>query len=81
MASRAKAEGMHSLKWKAADMLEMPFGDQQFDVVLEKGTMDVLFVDNDSPWNPRPDVCSRVHKMLGEVHRWAYSHLRLNRQP
>ena len=73
MASKAKAEGMHSLKWRTADMLDMPFRDQQFDVVLEKGTMDVLFVDNDSPWNPKPDVCSRVHKLLGEVRRYASS--------
>lgn len=71
MAAKAAAEGMHSLKWEAADMLAMPFSDQQFDVVLEKGTMDVLFVDNDSPWNPRPDVCVRVHKLLAEVHRCA----------
>lgn len=70
MKAKAQADGMHSLSWQVADMLELPFGDQQFDAVLEKGTMDVLFVDNDSPWNPRAEVCTRVHKMLEDTHRW-----------
>ena len=69
MAAKAEAEGMHSLKWLAADMLALPFEDHAFDVVLEKGTLDVLFVDNDSVWEPRPEVSSRVHQMLRETHR------------
>ncbi len=60
---------MGSLRWEVADMLSLPFADTSFDVVLEKGSMDVLFVDNDSPWNPRPEVVTRVHKMLAEAHR------------
>lgn len=52
-------------------MLELPFGAGAFDAVIEKGTMDVLFVDNDSPWEPRPEVCARVKRMLDETHRCA----------
>ena len=51
-------------------MLDLPFNSASFDVVIEKGTMDVLFVDNDSPWDPRPEVRARVSQMLDETHRW-----------
>ena len=73
MREQADAGGMHSLKWQVADMLALPFAAQSFDVVLEKGSMDVLFVDNDSPWQPKAEVCQRVHCMLAEAHRSAIS--------
>jgi hypothetical protein len=60
---------MGQLAWHVADMLELPFDSASFDAVVEKGTMDVLFVDNDSPWSPRPEVCARVERMLDETHR------------
>jgi ubiquinone/menaquinone biosynthesis C-methylase UbiE len=69
MRRQAEDAGMGSLRWEVADMLSLPFTDTSFDVVLEKGSMDVLFVDNDSPWNPRPEVVTRVHTMLAEAHR------------
>ncbi len=62
-------QGMDSLKWQVADMLSLPFQAEDFDAVIEKGTMDVLFVDNDSPWDPKPEVQSRVLQMLDETHR------------
>ena len=60
---------MGQLAWRVADMLELPFDSASFDTVIEKGTMDVLFVDNDSPWSPRQEVCARVKRMLDETHR------------
>lgn len=60
---------MTRLAWHVADMLELPFDSASFDAVIEKGTMDVLFVDNDSPWSPPPKVCARVARMLDETHR------------
>ena len=63
------AQGMDSLKWQVADMLDLSFEAGTFDAVIEKGTMDVLFVDNDSPWDPNPEVRSRVLTMLDETHR------------
>ena len=50
-------------------MLNLPYADQTFDVVIEKGTMDVLFVDNDNPFDPKTEVKERVSKMLHETHR------------
>ncbi len=50
-------------------MLDLPFANHTFDVVIEKGTMDVLFVDNDQPFDPRVAVKERVFQMLHETHR------------
>lgn len=50
-------------------MLDLPFADHTFDVVIEKGTMDVLFVDNDQPFDARAEVKKRVFQMLHETHR------------
>ena len=44
---QAKLSGLPGLSWVCCDMLAMPFPDAAFDVVLEKGTLDVLFVDDD----------------------------------
>ena len=63
-------QGMDRLKWLVADMLDLQaFQSGAFDAVIEKGTMDVLFVDNDSPWDPSTEVRDRVSTMLDEVHR------------
>lgn len=50
-------------------MLDLPYADATFDVVIEKGTMDVLFVDNDNPFDPKVEVRQRVFQMLDETHR------------
>eukprot|EP00898_Chlorokybus_atmophyticus_P000149 jgi/Chlat1/1134/Chrsp111S08644 len=63
------AHASYRLKWHVADMLDLPFGDATFDVVIEKGAMDVLFVDNRSPWDPSAAVLERVDRMLSSIHR------------
>lgn len=63
-------QGMDGLKWLVADMLNLQaFQAGAFDAVVEKGTMDVLFVDDDSPWDPSTEVRERVSRMLDEIHR------------
>lgn len=57
------------IKAMVADMLDLPFADETFDVVIEKGTMDVLFVDSGDPWNPKADTVSKVMAMLQGIHR------------
>ncbi|KAG7011687.1 Protein TIC 62, chloroplastic [Cucurbita argyrosperma subsp. argyrosperma] len=69
MQKRLHLKGMKEIKVLEADMLDMPFGDECFDVVVEKGTMDVLFVDGGDPWNPQPSTRSKVMAMLEGVHR------------
>ncbi|KAF5185857.1 Methyltransferase-like protein [Thalictrum thalictroides] len=67
--SRLLDKGYKDIKVLVADMLELPFGEELFDVVIEKGTMDVLFVDSGDPWNPRVETVNKVTTMLKEVHR------------
>ncbi|XP_042507445.1 EEF1A lysine methyltransferase 4 [Macadamia integrifolia] len=69
MQKRLLAKGFKDMKVLEADMLDLPFGNECFDVVIEKGTMDVLFVDSGDPWNPRPTTVTKVLAMLQGVHR------------
>ncbi|KAL5790857.1 hypothetical protein ACOSQ2_005745 [Xanthoceras sorbifolium] len=62
-------KGYKEIKVLEADMLDLPFSSECFDVVIEKGTMDVLFVDSGDPWNPRPETVTKVMAMLEGVHR------------
>lgn len=69
MQKRLLSKGYPDIRVVEADMLDLPFGDESFDVVIEKGTMDVLFVDSGDPWNPRPATLNKVMAMLKGVHR------------
>ncbi|CAI5516342.1 unnamed protein product [Closterium sp. Naga37s-1] len=65
------------ITWAVADMMALPFPDACFDVVLEKGVLDVLLVDSDSPWHVAPPIVQRVHTALSQAHRMLTSHGRL----
>ncbi|KAL2609730.1 hypothetical protein R1flu_028303 [Riccia fluitans] len=69
MEEKSVALAYKGIRHQVADMLDLPFEDETFDVVIEKGTVDVLFVDSGDPWNPSQDVVNRVEKMLKETHR------------
>ncbi|KAG9440889.1 hypothetical protein H6P81_021054 [Aristolochia fimbriata] len=69
MRARLLENGCKDIKVLQADMLELPFGNDSFDVVIEKGTMDVLFVDSGDPWNPKPETVRKVMTMLEGVDR------------
>ncbi|KAF3435628.1 hypothetical protein FNV43_RR22719 [Rhamnella rubrinervis] len=68
MQKRLLSKGLKEIKVQEADMLDLPFSNESFDVVIEKGAMDALFVDSD-PWNPKPSTVIKVMKMLKGVHR------------
>ncbi|XP_021746039.1 endothelin-converting enzyme 2-like [Chenopodium quinoa] len=57
------------IKAMVADMLDFPFADDSFDVVIKRGIMDVLFVDSGDPWNPKSETISKVMAMLQGIHR------------
>ncbi|CAK9142608.1 unnamed protein product [Ilex paraguariensis] len=69
MKKRLLSKGYEEIEVLEADMLDLPFSDECFDVVIEKGTMDVLFVDSGDPWNPQPETVNKVNRMLQGVHR------------
>ncbi|KAI5057094.1 hypothetical protein GOP47_0027109 [Adiantum capillus-veneris] len=69
MKTRLEAENCKGVAVAVADMLDLPFKDNSFDVVIEKGTMDVLFVNSGDPWNPNLETKKSVALMLESVHR------------
>ncbi|CAN6459854.1 unnamed protein product [Victoria cruziana] len=69
MQKRLKEKQYSGIQVLEADMLDLPFGPETFDVVIEKGTLDVLFVDSGDPWNPSPSTVDKVIAMLKCVHR------------
>lgn len=69
MRKRLEAESCQGVNLVVADMLNLPFKDNSFDAVIEKGTMDVLFVNGGDPWNPKPETKELVSSFLEGVHR------------
>ncbi|KAF5758781.1 putative endothelin-converting enzyme 1 [Helianthus annuus] len=69
MQKRFFSKGYKGVKVLEGNMLNLSFADESFDVVIEKGTMDVLFVDSGDPWNPRPEAVNNAMAMLQGVHR------------
>lgn len=69
MQERLTSKGYAEIKVLEADMLDLPFTNECFDVVIEKGTMDVLFVDSGDPWNLEAATVSKVMAMLENIHR------------
>ncbi|KAK9056757.1 hypothetical protein SSX86_024120 [Deinandra increscens subsp. villosa] len=69
MQKRLFSKGYKDIKVLQGDMLNLSFADESFDVVIEKGTMDVLFVDSGDPWDPSLDAVNRAMAMLRGVHR------------
>ncbi|KAJ7514629.1 hypothetical protein O6H91_23G052900 [Diphasiastrum complanatum] len=66
---RCAAMGLDGMTIAIADMFDLPFSDGKFDAVIEKGVMDVLFVNSGNPWNPSLKTKERVTAMLREAHR------------
>lgn len=58
---------MPNMKWHVMDMLDLAFDSGGFDVVLDKGSMDSLLVDQGDVWRPRQEVIRRVEKAIAEV--------------
>ena len=61
------------LRWSTMDMMDMKFplgedGNGQFDVIIDKATMDVIMTDNKDPWNPTEEVKERAKKVMSNVY-------------
>ncbi|XP_035400859.1 EEF1A lysine methyltransferase 4 [Cygnus atratus] len=68
-AMRARYARCPRLRWAVMDMRALAFPDASFDVVLEKGTLDVLLVDEKDPWRVSPRAAAAMHRVLAEVSR------------
>ena len=58
-----------SVVFEVADMCALPYEDGRFDVVIEKGTLDVLFAEAPSLWQPPASVCERMDTACKEIRR------------
>ncbi|XP_043558383.1 EEF1A lysine methyltransferase 4 isoform X2 [Chiloscyllium plagiosum] len=65
MASKyATCSGM---EWKVMDAKALQFEDESFDVVLEKGTLDAMMVDEKDPWNVSQETTETIDQVLKEI--------------
>jgi len=60
-----KYAGFEGMSWVCMDMLNMEFPIECFDVVLEKGTIDALLVDQQDLWKPSQDIVSMMDRYGG----------------
>ena len=55
------------MTWDAMDMLDMTYDDASYDVVLEKGTLDSLLVEERDPWRMSDENQNLIHTVLTKV--------------
>ena len=63
-----KTNHLKPMSWLVMDILDLKFPDKCFDVVIDKGTIDSLMVDQGSPWEPKEEVLLDARKALSEVY-------------
>lgn len=61
------------MSWVCMDARRLAFPDNSFDVVMEKGTLDAMLVDERDPWNISDASAQLLHKVLKEVIQSAIS--------
>uniref|UniRef100_A0A8C1RMM7 EEF1A lysine methyltransferase 4 n=1 Tax=Cyprinus carpio TaxID=7962 RepID=A0A8C1RMM7_CYPCA len=57
------------LSWLCMDARRLAFPDGVFDVVLEKGTLDAMLVEESDPWKVSENAAKLLHQVLLEVSR------------
>ncbi|XP_076837747.1 EEF1A lysine methyltransferase 4 isoform X2 [Brachyhypopomus gauderio] len=55
------------LSWLCMDVRRLAFPDGVFDVVVEKGTLDAMLVEETDPWNISYSGRKEVHQVLSET--------------
>ncbi|KAJ1087451.1 hypothetical protein NDU88_000622 [Pleurodeles waltl] len=59
----------HGMVWTIMDARALAFPNESFDVVLEKGTLDAMMVEERDPWNVSPQTAALLDQVLKEVSR------------
>jgi 2-polyprenyl-3-methyl-5-hydroxy-6-metoxy-1,4-benzoquinol methylase len=62
------------MKWQTMDMLQLTYADDEFDVVIDKATMDAIMVDEGDVWHPKEDCVRDAHLMCSGISRVLTQH-------
>ncbi|KAH3863579.1 EEF1A lysine methyltransferase 4-like isoform X1 [Dreissena polymorpha] len=62
-----KHSDMIEMSWQVMDMCNIEFPEASFDIVLEKGTIDALMVQERDPWNVSEETCQKIDSILNQV--------------
>lgn len=57
------------MQWIEMDIRDLKFGDESFDVLIDKGTMDAMLTGTTHVWNPAPEVVQNCEKEVAEAVR------------
>ena len=62
-----KTNHMKNMTWIVMDIRNLQFRNETFDIIIDKGTIDSLMVDQGSPWEPKKEMRLTVEKVFHEV--------------
>lgn len=68
-AMAARHRGCPGMDWRQMDARSLTFAEGSFDVVLEKGTLDAMMVEEKDPWHVSPETSETVQQVLKQVSR------------
>ncbi|KAJ2452962.1 hypothetical protein EV183_002547 [Coemansia sp. RSA 2336] len=66
---RQRYQDMPDMTWEVMDVRELVLGDGSVDVALDKGTLDALMCEQGDVWEPSPELCANVRRVVDEVDR------------
>ena len=66
---RNKTKHLIEMKWSVKDIYALDYNDQSFEIVLEKGTLDALLVNEMDPWCISEKSLDNMHQILTSVSR------------
>ncbi|MGH0154304.1 UNVERIFIED_CONTAM: hypothetical protein FKN15_027046 [Acipenser sinensis] len=66
-AMAARHRGCPGMDWRQMDARSLTFAEGSFDVVLEKGTLDAMMVEEKDPWHVSPETSETVQQVLKQV--------------
>ncbi|KAM4772630.1 EEF1A lysine methyltransferase 4 [Rhinophrynus dorsalis] len=70
IAEMAQRHSEHpGMSWLVMDARHLHFPNESFDLVIEKGTLDAMMVEEKDPWNVTPETVTMIDQVLSEVSR------------